>query len=65
MLSMEEEVCFAYVDGAKSTELPNGDAFLAWKRLNAKYRPITRQQRVSQRLDFQNSKLGSWKDDPD
>lgn len=65
ILSMEEEVCFAYVDGAKSTELPNGDAFLAWKRLNAKYRPITRQQRVSQRLDFQNSKLGSWKDDPD
>ena len=65
MLSMEEEVCFAYVEGAKSTKLPNGDAALAWKRLNAKYRPVTRQQRVSQRLDFQNSKLRSWKDDPD
>ena len=65
VLSMEDEVCFSYVDGAKSTKLPSGDAALAWKRLNNKYRPVTKQQRVSQRLDFQNSRLANWKDDPD
>ena len=37
VLSMEDEVCFSYVDGAKSTMLPSGDAALAWKRLNSKY----------------------------
>ena len=65
VLSMEDEVCFSYVDGAKSTKLPSGDAALAWKRLNNKYRPVTKQQRVSQRLDFQNCRLANWKDDPD
>jgi len=36
VLSMEGEVCFSYVDGAESIELPSGDATLAWKRLNSK-----------------------------
>ena len=65
VLSMEDEVCFSYVDRAKSIELPSVDAALAWKRLNNKYPPVTKQQRVNQRFDLQNSKLGNWKDDPD
>ena len=46
VLSMEEEVCFACVDGTKSTDQPDGDAALAWKRLYEKYRPITKKQEL-------------------
>ena len=33
VVSMEDEVCFSYVDGAKSIELPSGDAIRNWKVL--------------------------------
>ena len=65
ILSMEDKVAYAYVDGSKTDDITGGDAKLAWDRLQRKYRPKTNQQRVSLRLEFQQNTLKSWKVDPD
>ena len=41
LLSMEDDTAWNLVNNAKSTELPDGDAALAWTKLNDLYEPKT------------------------
>ena len=65
LLAMNCEVAFGYVDEAVSEEFPEGDAALAWQNLLKKFQPNTTGSRVYYKNEFNNSKLGSEKDDPD
>ena len=58
-------VAFSIVRGSKSNELKDGDACLAWKRLNDKYESKSAPSRLKLKKEFNNSKLQNLKEDPD
>ncbi len=64
-LTDEGRVAFHIVTGSKSTELPDGDAALAWKRLKEKYAPILAPRKLELRRAFQISKLKNSDQDPE
>ena len=57
-------VAFHIVTGSKSTELPDGNAALMWKRLNEKYAPILALRKLELRRASQISKLKNSDQDP-
>ena len=63
--SMEDKVAFSKVTQAKTPDLPDGDAALAWKLLCSKYKPNTMQNRADLKLQFVQLKLNDWTKDPD
>ena len=63
--AMENKVAFAKVSLAKSKTFPDGDSYLAWKSLNAKYKPRTAQTRADLKLEFATLKHKDWTKDPD
>ena len=65
MMSCQSDACFGIVDNARSTELPDGDAYKAWKDLQAKFEPNTKAALVATKLDFSKSKLENASTDPD
>jgi len=58
-------VAFNIVKLAKTDELPEGDAALAWKRLVNKYATKSAPSLMALKSEFTNSKLKSKKHDPD
>jgi len=58
-------VAFQLVRGAKTQDLPSGDARMAWVRLENKYQSKTTCSRLDLKKKFINSSLKSAKDDPD
>ena len=58
-------VAFQIVKACKTTELADGDAAMAWKRLRAKYAPRTAPSLLEMRMQFQNSRLDDPDQDPD
>ncbi len=57
-------VPFSIVDGAKTVELPSGDARLAWEALKEGYQVETTASKVDLKRQFAESKL-SYGQDPD
>ena len=57
-------VAFQIVRGSKS-KIKDGDAHEAWTRLTKKYEKKTAPSRLILKKQFANSKLQSWKHDPD
>jgi hypothetical protein len=37
MMEYQDDMCFGVIDGSRSTIFPDGDADLAWRRLNEKF----------------------------
>ena len=60
-----EGVSFGCVEKATTSELPSGDAALAWKNLCLKYEPATQMSLVSLKKEFAQCRLESVKTDPD
>jgi hypothetical protein len=59
-------VAFQIVKGAKSSDLGDGDAALAWSRLVNKYQPMTTPSRLELIDEFSNCKIKTpWKQDPE
>ena len=56
---------FGVVVGAKTSELPTGDASLAWKKLNDKYQPKTKMSATQLLKRFQECSLKDTSTDPD
>ena len=57
-------VAFNLVKGAKTNDISDGDATLAWTRLNAKYEPKAAPSRLMLKNKFLSSKMRS-NEDPD
>ena len=57
-------MAFHVVTGSVSVELPDGDAALAWKRLNSKYTPKLAPRKLELQRAFQTSKLTNSDQDP-
>ena len=58
-------VAFNIVRGAKTTNLPDGDAALAWKRLSDKYEPKSAPSRLALKNEFTTKVLKNANSDPD
>ena len=65
ILSNPQQVAFNIVDKAVSTDLPNGDARLAWENLTDKYDSKTSATVVQLSNAFINSKLTDVTEDPE
>ena len=65
MMSCQTDACFGIVDNAISSKHPDGDAYLAWKDLKAKFEPNTKTALVATKLEFSKCKLESAATDPD
>jgi gag-polypeptide of LTR copia-type len=65
IMSFADIVNFGLVEAARTKDLPNGDAALAWKKLSRKHEPTTTANKVKLMGDYANSKLKTSKDDPD
>ena len=58
-------VAFNIVRGAKTSELTDGDAALAWKRLSDKYEPKSAPSRLALKNEFNSKVLKNANSDPD
>ena len=58
-------VAFNIVRGAKTSELTDGDAALAWKRLSDKYEPKSAPSRLALKNEFNTKVLKNVNSDPD
>jgi hypothetical protein len=58
-------VAFNIVRGCKTSELADGDAWLAWKRLCDKYEPKSAPSRLALKSEFNNKVLKNANQDPD
>ena len=65
ILSFDDMVNFNLVNKAVNAELPDGDAFLAWKNLKSKHEPNTAANKVGLKLEFSQSKMTDIKKDPE
>ena len=64
MLSCTDPVSFSAVDEALTGDLPDGDAYVAWKNLMVKFKPQTATAKAHLRLEYQRSKLVDATMDP-
>ena len=65
LLSCEDEVSFGAVDEAITTSLPDGDAFMAWNNLKARFESETPATKIQLKKEFHDSKLEDASTDPD
>ena len=65
LLAMTDDVSFGLVDESTSTLCPDGDAAMAWTKLQSKYESQTSASRVKLMNQFTNNKLRKLSQDPD
>ena len=65
VLANPDKVAFNIVNNATTTDLPDGDAALAWKRLSGKYESKSATNVVDLVQKFSQSRLTSLNKDPD
>ena len=65
LLAMTDDVSFGLVDESTTSECPDGDAFLAWSKLQQKFESKTSASRVKLMNQFTNNKLKKLSKDPD
>ena len=64
VLANDDEIAFNIIDTSVSTSHPDGDAALAWKKLNAKYESTTNASMKRIQGEFFASKLNDMDKDP-
>ena len=62
---MEDDVCFALIDTAKSENLPDGDVVLAWKNLLTRYEPKQYGTLLELKRSFMTKSLQECENNPD
>ena len=62
---MDEHISFNLVDTAKSENLPDGDAALAWKNLLTRYAPRQYGTLLELKRNFMTKSLQECENDPD
>ena len=65
ILANQTKVAFNIIDKSISTDLPNGDAFAAWKNLTSKYDSKSTVTAVTLSEQYNSSKLNNTKTDPE
>ena len=65
ILACDGDVAFGIFETSVSSDLPDGDAKMAWNSLHSKFMPQTSANKVQLMAKFANSSLKSWKKDPD
>jgi len=65
MMACEDDVCFDLIDNARTEELPDGDARLAWVELRAKFEPSTTMSLIELKREFTLCCLTDSSSDPD
>ena len=65
LLSMKDDVSFGLVDESTSTTCPEGDARLAWTKLESKFESQTSASRVKLMNQFTSNRLRKISQDPD
>ena len=65
LYSMDEHISFNLVDTAKSENLPDGDAALAWKNLLTRYEPRQYGTLLELKRNFMTKSLQECENDPD
>ena len=65
LLAMSDDVSFRLVDESTTDECPDGDASLAWTKLQQKFESQTSASRVKLMNQFTNNKLKKLSKDPD
>ena len=65
LLAMSDDVSFGLVDESTTTLCPDGDAKLAWTKLQSKFESQTSASRVKLMNQFTNNKLRKLSQDPD
>jgi hypothetical protein len=64
LLACESDICFNLVDEAQTSDLPEGDARLAWNNLVNKYEPKSSMAKVYLKKEFAKCNLGDSSKDP-
>ena len=57
MICCENDLCFSIVDNNVTELFPEGDCFLAWKNLVARYEPRTKSNLIQLKKELMESKL--------
>jgi hypothetical protein len=57
MIACQDDMCFGIVDGSRSAMFPDGDAALAWKRLNGKFEPRNSSNLMTIKREFSQCSL--------
>ena len=65
VLSNPKKITFNIINNAKTTDLTNGDAALAWRNLSAKYESKSAMNIVELSCKFSQFRLTSLRNDPD
>ena len=65
LLAMSDDVSFGLVDESTTSVCPDGDAFLAWSKLQQKFESQTSASRVKLMNQFTNNRLKKLWKDPD
>jgi len=65
ILSCQDDITFGIVDESVSNTFPDGDARMAWERLQEKFEPSTGAAKVQLKKEFHQLKLASTDEDPD
>ena len=65
LYSMDEHISFNLVDTAKSENLPDGDAALAWKNLLTRYEPRQYGTLLELKRNFMTKSLQECENNPD
>jgi hypothetical protein len=65
MIVCQDDMCFGIIDGSRSTMFPDGDAALAWKRLNEKFEPRNLSNMMTIKKEFSQCSLKRQRDPED
>jgi gag-polypeptide of LTR copia-type len=65
MIGCQDDMCFNIIDGSRSNLFPEGDAGLAWKRLNEKFEPKSSSNLVTIKREFSLCALKRERDPED
>jgi hypothetical protein len=65
MIACQDDMCFGIIDGSRHTIFPDGDASLAWKRLNEKFEPRNSSNIMTIKRDFIQCSLKKERDPED
>jgi hypothetical protein len=65
MIACQDDMCFGIIDGSRSGVFPDGDAALAWKRLNEKFEPRNSSNLINIKREFSQCILKKERDPED
>jgi hypothetical protein len=65
MIACQDDMCFGIIDGSRSGMFPDGDAALAWRKLNEKFEPRNSSNLMTIKREFSQCILKKERDPED